>query len=95
MPDFSRVINQAYMRILERPADAGGLEAYNGLMNAGMSESQMRESLLRSQEYARKNPSDAGALARSGARKSSSRKKAKKAGKSTKKKAARKSASRR
>lgn len=44
------------MRILGRPADPGGIENYNRLMNSGFSESQMRESLLRSQEYADKNP---------------------------------------
>lgn len=80
MPDFSRIINQAYMRILGRPADPGGLENYNRLLNAGMSESQMRESLIRSGEYATKNPETL--LARAGAvsarKRSSSRKASKK-----------------
>ena len=57
MPDFSRVINLAYQRILGRPADPSGLDNYNRLMNAGLSESDMREALLRSGEYADKNPS--------------------------------------
>lgn len=56
MPDFSRIITMAYMRILGRPPDPGGLENYDRLMNSGMSEAMMRESLLRSQEYANKNP---------------------------------------
>ena len=56
MPDFSRVIHLAYMRILGRPPDPGGLENYDRLMNSGMTEAQMRESLLRSQEYADKHP---------------------------------------
>lgn len=56
MPDFSPVITQAYVRILGRPPDAGGLESYNQAMNSGLTEEQMRESLLRSNEYAIKNP---------------------------------------
>jgi hypothetical protein len=56
MPDFSRIISIAYMRILGRPPDPGGLENYDRAMNAGLTEAQMRESLLRSQEYANKNP---------------------------------------
>jgi hypothetical protein len=56
MPDFGRIITMAYMRILGRPPDTGGLENYNDLMNRGMTEAQMRESLLRSPEYASKNP---------------------------------------
>lgn len=56
MPDFSPVITQAYTRILGRPPDAAGLESYNNAMNSGLTEAQMRESLLRSGEYASKNP---------------------------------------
>jgi len=56
MPNFSRIISLAYERILERLPDPGGLEHYNQLMNQGLSESQMRESLLRSPEYASGNP---------------------------------------
>ena len=56
MPDFGRIINLAYMRILRRPADPGGLETYDRLMNQGMTEAMMRESLLRSPEYAANNP---------------------------------------
>lgn len=56
MPDFGRIINLAYTRILGRPADPGGQETYDRLMNQGMTEAMMRESLLRSSEYATKNP---------------------------------------
>jgi hypothetical protein len=56
MPDFRHVISQAYTRILLRPPDPGGLETYNQAMNAGLSEAQLRESLLRSPEYATRFP---------------------------------------
>jgi hypothetical protein len=56
MPNFGRIINLAYMRILGRPADPGGQESYDRLMNQGMTEAMMRESLLRSPEYAANNP---------------------------------------
>jgi hypothetical protein len=56
MPDFSRIIRMAYLRILDREPDPGGLASYNGQMNGGMSEAAMRETLLRSAEYATKNP---------------------------------------
>lgn len=65
MPDFSRIIRMAYLRILDREPDPGGLAHYNAQMNGGMSEATMREALLRSPEYATKNPSRlAGAAAR-------------------------------
>jgi hypothetical protein len=65
MPDFSRIIRMAYLRILDREPDPGGLASYNAQMNGGMSEAAMRESLLRSPEYATKNPARlAGAAAR-------------------------------
>lgn len=51
MPDFSRVIRDAYLEILGRNPDAGGLRSYNQAMNAGLSEASLRESLLRSEEY--------------------------------------------
>lgn len=63
MPDFSRVINLAYQRILGRPADPSGLDNYNRLMNSGVSEADMREALLRSGEYADKNPNRVAASA--------------------------------
>jgi len=65
MPDFSRIIRMAYLRILDREPDPSGLANYNGQMNGGMSEAAMREDLLRSPEYATKNPArPAGAAAR-------------------------------
>ena len=75
MPDFSRIIRMAYLRILDREPDPSGLASYNGQMNGGMSEAAMRESLLRSAEYATKNPAPlAGAAARGrGARTASGR----------------------
>ena len=65
MPDFSPIIHDAYEEILERSADPQGLRNYNRLMNQGMSEAEMRETLLRSAEYAGKNP-DPGLAARLG-----------------------------
>ena len=56
MPDFSPIIQYAYEEILERSADSQGLRNYNRLMNQGMSEAEMRETLLRSVEYANNNP---------------------------------------
>ncbi len=64
MPDFSRIITLAYMRILDRFPDPGGLESYNRAMNSGLTEAMMRESLLRSAEYAQKNPGLAAAAPR-------------------------------
>jgi len=65
MPDFARVIRDAYLEILEREADREGLASYNGQMNGGMSEAGMREALLRSPEFASRNP-DPGLTARLG-----------------------------
>ena len=56
MPSFRPIIRHAYREILRREADRGGLEDYNRRMNAGLAEEDMREDLLRSDEYARKNP---------------------------------------
>jgi hypothetical protein len=61
MPDFSRVITLAYGRILGRGPDPGGLDSFNQSMNQGMTEAAMREALLRSPEYAEKNPDVAAA----------------------------------
>src|SRR3990172_10257629 len=55
MPNFARIIQNAYQEILERAADPEGLRVYNIEMNAGMSEADLRETLLRSQEYAQNN----------------------------------------
>jgi hypothetical protein len=70
MPDFSRIISLAYMRILERPPDAGGLASYNDAMNAGLTEAMMRESLLRSPEYAARHPGPGAARAAAAAARS-------------------------
>lgn len=56
MPSFRPIIRDAYVEILRREPDRGGLEHYNRLMNQGTSEQDVREDLLRSDEYARKNP---------------------------------------
>jgi len=52
---YERVIQQAYVEILGRDPDPGGLANYQRLMANGMTEAKMRESLLRSEEYKRKN----------------------------------------
>ena len=56
MPDFSRIVFDAYEEILRRAPDPDGLTHYNRLMNQGLSEAQLREALLRSSEYADQNP---------------------------------------
>jgi hypothetical protein len=56
VPDFSPVITLAYMRILGRRPDPGGLASWNRSMNDGLSEAGMREGLLRSAEYAQAHP---------------------------------------
>ena len=77
MPNFSRIVSLAYLRILERPPDPGGLENFNHLMNQGLTEAMMREALLRSPEYASKNPDQTLAAGRtsSKSRKKTSRRK--------------------
>jgi len=56
MPSFRPIIRTAYREILRREPDSGGLENFNRLMNQGLTEARMRESLLRSDEYAQQNP---------------------------------------
>jgi hypothetical protein len=56
MPDFTLIIRDAFEEVLERLPDPGGLAHYNTLMNEGLSEAALRESLLRSEEYAIRNP---------------------------------------
>lgn len=53
---YAHIIGMAYQSILARPVDPEGLENYNRLMTDGMSEAAMREALIRSAEYAEKNP---------------------------------------
>src|SRR3989304_7728215 len=55
MPNFAPIIQNAYREILERAADTEGLRVYNIEMSAGGSEADLRETLLRSQEYAQNN----------------------------------------
>jgi hypothetical protein len=56
MPDFSPIIRIAYEEILERAPDPQGLSSYNRAMNQGLSEAGLRESLLRSAEFAANHP---------------------------------------
>ena len=64
VPDFTPIVRDAYEEILERVPDAGGLAHHNQRMNDGLSEAALREVLLRSEEYAIKNPlPSAGGLA--------------------------------
>jgi hypothetical protein len=56
MPNFGPIISMAYKDILRREADPGGLAHYNDLMRDGLREVDLREGLIRSQEYADKNP---------------------------------------
>lgn len=52
---FQVPIELAFKQILGRDADFSGLESYNKLMAEGLTESGMREFLIRSQEFERKN----------------------------------------
>jgi hypothetical protein len=72
MPDFSPIITQAYLRILGRRPDAGGLASWNRSMNEGLSEAAMREELLRSPEYAQHHPDAASRTKRPAAAKARS-----------------------
>ncbi|HSD28248.1 MAG TPA: DUF4214 domain-containing protein [Vicinamibacteria bacterium] len=56
MPSFAKVVREAYRDILAREPDPGGLASFNDAMNQGMTEALMREALIRSPEYAEKNP---------------------------------------
>jgi len=56
VPDFSPIIESAYQEILGRDADREGLAHYNDRVTRGMSERHLRETLLRSPEFAQKNP---------------------------------------
>lgn len=53
---FGPIIQIAYEEILGRNADMDGLRSYNEAMKRGLTEAEMREALLRSAEYANKNP---------------------------------------
>jgi hypothetical protein len=56
MPSFASVIRDAYVEILNREPDAGGLATHDRMMNQGTSESAMREGLMRSREFALRFP---------------------------------------
>lgn len=68
MPDFRHVITLAYNRILLRNPDPGGLESWNEAVNAGLTEAQLHEALLRSPEYAQRFPERAIRARSTGAR---------------------------
>jgi len=82
MPNFANVITLAYLRILGRPPDPGGLDNFNRLMNAGLTEAMMREALLRSPEYAQNNPDFARVAGRTAGKAGNAGKKAGAAGRS-------------
>jgi hypothetical protein len=56
MTNFRPIVDDAYQDVLGRNADPGGLTFYNRRMNEGLSEADVRETLLRSPEYAARNP---------------------------------------
>jgi hypothetical protein len=67
--DFrSRIIRPAYLELLGREGDEGGVNHYNDLMNGRpprtpetkMTEAELRESLIRSEEFASSNPEGGG-----------------------------------
>ena len=57
MPDFRHVVRDAYLDILRRLPDPGGLDHHNRVLNEGLTLDQVREGLLRSPEYAERFPS--------------------------------------
>ncbi len=56
--DYSPIINAWYVRILGRVkgGEPAGVAEWNRQMNNGLTEEQLRESFIRSEEYALKNP---------------------------------------
>jgi hypothetical protein len=52
---YAHVIAHAYREILKREPDRAGLEHYDAEMRDGMMEAEMREKMIRSQEFAEKN----------------------------------------
>jgi hypothetical protein len=56
MPSFAKVIREAYREVLAREPDPGGLAAYDRSMNQGLSEADLRETLLRSREFSLRFP---------------------------------------
>lgn len=58
MPNFRHVIGDAYVEILLRDPDSGGLESFNSAMQQGLSLEALREALLRSPEYSSRFPDE-------------------------------------
>jgi len=56
MSDFRHVVALAYREILLREPDADGLLHHNARMQAGLTEAQLREDMLRSPEFAERFP---------------------------------------
>jgi len=56
VPDFTRVLRDAYQEILDRLPEPGGLAHFDQRMNEGLGEADLREVLLRSEEFALENP---------------------------------------
>lgn len=54
--DHTHVVTQAYREILLRDPDPGGLAHFNAQLSAGMTEAALRETLMRSAEYAQRFP---------------------------------------
>jgi hypothetical protein len=52
---YAHVIAYAYRELLKRDPDREGLEHYDAMMRNGMTESELREQLIRSEEFAQKN----------------------------------------
>lgn len=59
MSNFTHVIEQAYREILKRGSDPGGLAFYNAEMNKGLTESALRDAMMRSQEFKQNFPGEA------------------------------------
>lgn len=60
MANFRHVIDDAYQEILRRPVEPEEVASANARLNNGMTEAQLRESLLRSAEYQQRFPEERG-----------------------------------
>lgn len=52
---YRKIVTQAYREVLGRKPDPGGLEHHNGRMRGGLTEAELREGFIRSEEFRRKN----------------------------------------
>jgi hypothetical protein len=52
---YAKVVRMAYLDILGRLPDPGGLDFYDRALEAGMTEAEMRERMMRSEEFKKKN----------------------------------------